>query len=70
MSLKRYLYVMGSTTNKATDKKIALYILNRFEFSGYVKFALFDDLQEHANLIAVAHDQEKYVKFYDLAAFL
>lgn len=77
MSLKRYVYVLGQTKSQADKSgachKAGLQVLNRFEFSGYVKYAVFEDLQdgaEHANLIAIAHDQEKLVKFYDLKSFL
>ena len=77
MSLKRYLYVLGQTKVQADKtgacQKAGLQVLNRFEFSGHVKYAVFEDLKdgtEHENMIAIAHDQDKLVKFYDLKSFL
>ena len=65
MSLNRYLYSLKSIA------KGQMKIQNRFEFEGTVKFALFQGLNhQHKNMIAITHEQDKLVKFYNLDEFL
>ena len=65
MSLNRYLYTLKATGDQ--DVKI----VNRLEFEGTVKFALFQNIKyKIQNMIAISHELDKMVWIYDLDEFL
>ena len=73
LALKRYLYVLGTPVSApAGAAKSPVCILNKFEFDGSVKFEIFEGIEkfEHQDMIAIMHEQDKLVNFYDLLQFL
>ena len=68
LQLQRYLYVVSESEASAK-------VIRKFEFEGTVKFAVFSELQgtkeaDKKEIIAVAHEQDKLVKFYEVEQLL
>ena len=65
MSLNRYLYLVNMVK---MQQGMQMKILNSFEFEGTVMFSLFEkeDGDLKSSMISIAHEQDKFVKFYSL----
>jgi len=75
LQLNRFLYILNQASDEMVKSEGKMRVLRKYEFDGTVKFDIFDTSklnaqQKSQEMIAIMHEQDKLVNFYDIEHFL